>query len=468
VRVSRPVLVSGLVALALVLAMAAVQLRRGAQRAVSTHPPAPAATTPAPPPPPPAPLDDLPATAPVPTPAGLAAGLAPLLADPALGPRVAATVVDARDGTTLLDRRAGELVMPASTAKLATGAAALEVLGGQTRFVTGVVAGAVPDEIVLVGGGDSTLAMARPPGGYPWVASVEDLATAVAAAGVSRVSRVVVDAGMFAEPRTAPGWKPTYVTLGNVAPVTALMVDGARLQPATDPLIAVPRDPDPDLAAGRALLAALGGHGVAGPGATVARGTAAAGARELATVSSPDVAELVERMLRLSDNDTAEALARHISLRLGGPATFAGGADAVRRSVEGLGLPPGSVILGDGSGLSRDDRVQPAAVVGLLVLAASPAHPELRPLLTGLPVAGFAGTLVDRFRSGTAATAAGEVRAKTGTLVDVSALAGIVVDADGRLLAFDLTADAVPAAAVSRAEAVLDRAAATLAGCGCR
>lgn len=246
------------------------------------------------------------------------------------------------------------------------------------------------------------------------------------------------------------------------------MVDGARLRPVTDPLIAVPRDPEPDLAAGRALLTALKPHGVAVAGASVLRGTAAPAARELATVSSPPVAELVERMLRLSDNDTAEALARHLALRSGWPATFAAGADAVRRVVEGLGVPPGSIVLADGSGLSRDDRVQPAAVTRLLVLAAGPAHPELRPVVTGLPVAGFAGTLVDRFRTGPPAVAAGVVRAKTGTLEDVSALAGIVVDADNRLLAFDLTADAVPGRSVSRAERLLDRAVAALAGCGCR
>lgn len=210
-RASRPVLVAGLIALVLVLFAAGIELRRGAQRATSARPSAPAATE-RPPSPPPLPLAALPATAPAPTTAGLAAVLDPLLADPALGPRVAATVVDVADGTTLLDRRAGELVLPASTAKIATAVGALVGLGGQTRFVTRVLAGAAPEEIVLVGGGDPVLAATRPPAGYPALASVDELATAVAAAGVTRVGRVVVDAGLFAEPRTAPGWKPTYVS----------------------------------------------------------------------------------------------------------------------------------------------------------------------------------------------------------------------------------------------------------------
>jgi serine-type D-Ala-D-Ala carboxypeptidase/endopeptidase (penicillin-binding protein 4) len=93
---------------------------------------------------------------------------------------------------------------------------------------------------------------------------------------------------------------------------------------------------------------------------------------------------------------------------------------------------------------------------------------ELSPVLTGLPVGGFSGTLSERYRTGPQAAGAGVVRAKTGTLRGVSALAGVVRTAEGRLLAFALTADAVPAGANRPAEAVLDRLAASFARCGCR
>ncbi|WP_461027603.1 D-alanyl-D-alanine carboxypeptidase, partial [Streptomyces sparsus] len=105
-------------------------------------------------------------------------------------------------------------------------------------------------------------------------------------------------------------------------------------------------------------------------------------------------------------------------------------------------------------------------LTALLAEAADPEHPELRPLLTGLPVAGFNGTLGRRYASAESAAGAGLVRAKTGTLTGVNSLAGTVVDADGRLLAFAFltTGTTDPYGA----QAVLDRLAATVAGCGCR
>ena len=89
----------------------------------------------------------------------------------------------------------------------------------------------------------------------------------------------------------------------------------------------------------------------------------------------------------------------------------------------------------------------------------------LRALLTGLPVAAYSGTLVTRYRVAGAA-AAGTVRAKTGTLDGISAIAGTVVDADGRELAFVLVGNGVGDTA--SAQAAQDRFAAALAGCGCR
>ncbi|MDP9239867.1 MAG: D-alanyl-D-alanine carboxypeptidase, partial [Actinomycetota bacterium] len=103
----------------------------------------------------------------------------------------------------------------------------------------------------------------------------------------------------------------------------------------------------------------------------------------------------------------------------------------------------------------------------LLSAAARDDTPRLRAALTGLPVAGFTGTLDDRYRVGATRIAAGEVRAKTGSLTGVSTLAGVVRDTDGRLLAFALLADRVPAGGTRGAEAALDALATALSRCGC-
>jgi D-alanyl-D-alanine carboxypeptidase/D-alanyl-D-alanine-endopeptidase (penicillin-binding protein 4) len=177
-------------------------------------------------------------------------------------------------------------------------------------------------------------------------------------------------------------------------------------------------------------------------------------------------------MLQSSDNDLAEALLRHVALSQQQPATFVGGATAERVVLPRLGIDAAGLHLVDGSGLSQADGVSPRVLAMLLRVAADVRHPELRPVLEGLPVAGFSGTLALRYRIGpkktTPIAGAGTVRAKTGTLTGVSALAGLVVDRDGRLLVFAVLADHVPVGGLTAAQNALDRVAARLAGCGCR
>jgi D-alanyl-D-alanine carboxypeptidase/D-alanyl-D-alanine-endopeptidase (penicillin-binding protein 4) len=388
---------------------------------------------------------------------GVARKLAGPLADHRLGARVSATVVDADTGQVLLDRGAANPVTPASTAKLATAVALLSVAHPDQRLTTRVVAGSRPGDAVLVGGGDPTLsaAPAGKPTGYEGAARVTTLAALARRAGLGRVSRVVVDSSLFSGPAMAPTWNPADVRGGYIAPITATMVDAGR----QDGLRA--RSGTPDLEAGRALAAALGV-----PKAPVIRGRAPAGAPTLAEVSSQPVPRLVEQMLLASDNVLAEALARQVATAEGQPASFAGAVAATRTVLARLGMPAGDGLV-DGSGLSTRDRVTPALLAALLRTAAG-ADPRLHALVPGLPVSGYLGTLDGRYRTGPAALAAGQVRAKTGTLDGVSSLAGLVRGADGRLLVFAVVADRVPVGATLPAEAALDDVAAALTTCGCR
>jgi D-alanyl-D-alanine carboxypeptidase/D-alanyl-D-alanine-endopeptidase (penicillin-binding protein 4) len=384
-------------------------------------------------------LGPAPTGAAVPTAAGVRAALSRALANPLLA-RVAVSVVDVETGTPVLEVAGDRAVVPASTTKLVTAMAALAVLPSDQRLTTRVVAGA-GDDVVLVGAGDPTLRGPKSTGAGP---RLVDLATQLKRLH-RPFGRVLVDDSLFTGPRTGPGWKAGYVTDGDVVPVSALELSDSE-------------STDPALESGRQLAAMIGATGTA-------RGTAPGGAAQLAAVSSAPIPDLVERMLTASDNDLAEALGRHVALATRQPASFAGAAAAIKAAVEPL-LPSAGMTLRDASGLSPQNRIQPATLTRLLVLAAR--DERFGAVLSGMPVAGFDGTLEDRYRKGPTAIAAGEVRAKTGTLTGVSALAGLLRTRDGRLLAFDITADAVPETGSARVPEALDEVATALVQCGCR
>ena len=387
-----------------------------------------------------------------PTAAGVAAALRPLLGAAGLGSRVRAEVLDAADGTTLLDRGGAIPAAPASTAKLLTGAALLAVRPADYRITTTVRAG-TGGALVLVGGGDPTItgAAAGQPGAYAGAARLADLAAQVRRSG-THWNRIVVDDRLFADPAVSPKWAPEDVPSDYGAAITAVMTDGGRAAPG-DTI----RSATPDLAAGHRLAALLGT-----PSIPVVRGSAPQGAAVVASVRSAPLSTLVAQMLQFSDNVIAECLARQVAVAVHAPVTFTGAAAAVRTVLRRVGVDPGAGLV-DGSGLAASDRVPARALAGVLRLAASTAR--LRYLLAGLPVAAWSGTLAGRYLRGAARAGAGVVRAKTGTLTGVSALAGLVHDRDGRLLVFAFVADrAGPTAA---AEAALDDLAARLAGCGC-
>ncbi|MFJ3200006.1 D-alanyl-D-alanine carboxypeptidase/D-alanyl-D-alanine-endopeptidase [Streptomyces sp. NPDC086989] len=383
----------------------------------------------------------------------LADVLRPLLADPALGTVRTASVIDTATGQVLFESGPREPMTPASTIKIATAAAALSALGPEHRIRTTVTPGAGPGEIVLVGGGDPSLTAKKksPAGsGGSLVALAADAAQALKAAGTAAV-RLGYDDTLFTGPARHPiGDNP------NIALITSLAADEGRPDDSTSG--PVERVEDPALETARTFAALLRERGVTVTG-DPARAKAPAGAQPLATTLSTPLGGLVERMLTNSDNDIAEVLARQTALASGQPASFEGAERAVTDRLTALGLDTAGARFADGSGLGRADKATTGLLAGLLAKAADPQRPELRPVLTGLPVAGFTGTL--RSRNVGTSPAAGLVRAKTGTLSGVNSLAGTVVDPSGRLLAFAfLTANTPDPGA---AEKGLDKLAAAVA-----
>jgi D-alanyl-D-alanine carboxypeptidase/D-alanyl-D-alanine-endopeptidase (penicillin-binding protein 4) len=409
------------------------------------------------PPPAPAPAVLAPigsATAPAPTAAGVRAAIGALVRE-GLGTG-AAVVMDPVSGTVLMDRRGDRPLIPASTTKLATAAAALDVLGPRTRIPTTVRQDG--DVLYLVGGGDPTLVRAggRGPlaGGN---ASLRDLARSVAESVTGPVE-LAYDASAFRGPRLGPGWPASFPALGVAAPVSALVVDSGRVSPGATARVA-----DPARQAARVFAALLRDRGLEVTG--VVEREAPEGAAEIARVESAPVADIVERMLTDSDNDYAEALAHLVGAASLGKPTFAGGAAATEAALADLGLDTAGVDLADGSGLSRGNRIPARLLADLLTSVVQGTDPDLAPIAPGLAVAGLTGTLADRYTSAATRPGRGFVHAKTGTLTGVTSLAGTVLDADGRVLVFALLANTVPSVAAMRER--MDVIASRLATCGC-
>lgn len=416
------------------------------------------------------PLSAASAGAPLPDPGALATGLAPLLDDSALGPRVGVSVRDGLTGRVLLDRAAAVPREPASTTKLLTAAAVASSLPMSGTFETSVVRGASAGELVLVAGGDTLLS---PGAGEPWAvagrAGLGDLADQVVArlrenppvGGDGAALQVRLDEAGLAGPRIDPAWVPADVAAGYAGAVAPLGLTTHRPLPGRD----VPSDPA--LATALAFRDALQRRGLE-VAATVSRGAAPAGASRLGVVRSAPVADQLVLALTESDNSLSSALARLAARRAGVAATFPAVASWVSQRVGALGAPTQGLVVADPSGLAPGSRASADTLATLLVDASNGTIKDLGRVYADLPVAGLGGTLATRYLDGPQRGGAGLVRAKTGTLTGVSSLAGTVVDADGRLLVFAVLADAVPAGGTEQARAALDRVAAALAGCGCR
>ena len=362
----------------------------------------------------------------------------------AAGAASGALVVDLNAGQELYASRADARRIPASVQKLYTTATALKGLGPQATLRTSALAGAaigadgtLAGDLYLRGTGDPSFG----------VAGVTALARDLRAAGLMRIEgRVLGDDTAFDRRRGPP--TAGFRTSDYVGPLTALPFNRG-LTGLRAPYFQV----SPGLFTAQALDRALRADGV--EVAQRARlGSTPVAAIEVAAVESPTLAELAGRTNRPSDNFYAEQLIKVVGARLGAGGSTRQGAEVVRGTLAGIGARPN---VSDGSGLGRANRTSPRQVVALLQAMAQDA--AAGPSFTAsLPVAGRSGTLTGRLRR---TAAAGNCRAKTGTLSDVSGLAGYCRAADGETwLAFALLMNRVNPAG---ARVLQDRMAAALA-----
>jgi len=413
-----------------------------------------------------------------------------LLARPALrDARVGVCVVSLDTGAWLYARDADVLLNPASNVKLFTSAAALARLGPEFRFDTeflldaGTGGAAAPRTLYVRGKGDPSVVTERL---YAMAADLSHL-------GLRRVADIVLDDSWFDAERIAPGFDQEDGDRAYLAPTGALSLNfntvavhvapgdrvGAparvelepdspffelvnrtvtvgprsarRLVPSSQPLpgrqriVVEGRVPlggrpsatwrkidDPPRYFGETLRRLLEARGVRVVG-RVRPGPVPPDARLFHVAESEPLDELVRRLNKSSNNFTAEQLMKALGAATSGPpGHLGGGVAAVEQLLAELGIPRGSYVMKNGSGLNDANRFSARQTVRLLAAMAR-RFPLASEYLASLPVAGKDGTIRWRMEG---TEAVGRVRAKTGTLDGVSTLAGYVETASRERLAF--------------------------------
>ncbi len=316
---------------------------------------------------------------------------------------------DLDTGRTLYASRPDLALTPASNVKLLVTAAALLRMGPDATMDTRLVAsrtpvdGTVNGDVALVGGGDP----------YLRSVSLRTLARRAADFGVVEVTGRVLGDGSMLDSRPGSfdsGWRFDPDLGGRLG---ALVVDRGRGTPAVH--------------AAQALHRALKREGIV-LGAAPRRGRLRGSTTELARISSARLETVIGEINVPSDNFAAELLLKDLGSFSGSAGTTFAGAAVVRSTLSRFGV---SADIYDGSGLSRANRVSPRSLVRLL--DGMDDRDEGEALAASLPVAGRTGTLMDRMRR---STARGRCRAKTGTLIGVSALSGYCTSVAGARIAF--------------------------------
>lgn len=432
--------------------------------------------------------------------AELAAFADSVLSEPALaGASWSMQVYSLSGDSVVFERDADRLLTPASVTKLFTSAAALDALGSDFRFTTTVAADGAVDEdgvlqgdLIVLAGGDPTIELKSVDslGGQV----LRTWADSLLAHGIRRVrGDIVLRTWPYRLESALESWQVGDVNAGFAPPVdgfsfnsnvchlqvlpASALGDSARfvLDPPFAPVHLKPRvatvpaqagcwldlqvapadttaviagemplDEDgeflwisvqePARYFGLALKDAAEKRGIAVDGQVIVDRSAPKGRKpfhEIFVHASPPLPAILALMNKESDNFSGEHVLRALGLAAGGVPDRRTGLDAVLRFAARFGIDKSSLHLEDGCGLSRQNLVSARAAVKLL--RAMHASPERDVFLSTLAVSGTDGTLTYRLNS---PPVLGRIHGKTGTMTQVSNIAGYLQAEDGDALVF--------------------------------
>lgn len=303
-------------------------------------------------------------------------------------------VIDQESGETVFEKNANSLRKPASVQKLLTGAAAVLHLPMEEVFTTSTWVGVEPKSIVIQGSLD------------PWISLSDSVAKKMGRTSLPRIEFNSLNALKSANSGSIRNSTIYYSNLysQDVANIKSFFAKHGVV----------------------AKMKHLGGQDAI-----------ALSDRFILDSESPQLQEILAFTLTWSDNLLAERIARLAAKAAGNTFDDAGVAATFTEVLTEFEIDSSSLVVGDASGLSPENRVTAKQVGQLLVKMKR--DERFLPIINGLPVSGISGTLRNRFIQ-TAPDAVGLIKAKTGTLNDTTNLAGYVESGD-REYAFVIISD---------------------------
>ena len=329
-------------------------------------------------------------------------------------------VFDMSSGKPLYSRNENQRMRPASCQKVITAVCALDLLGGDYQFRTelrtvgNLSAGVLTGDVYVVGGMDPLFSRN----------DMSALATALRKSGITRINgHIYMDVSMKDDMEYGWGW----CWDDDYGPLSALTVDGKADFPTL-------------------WIRALRQAGIVLSSASCTTHVCPPGSHPLKSITH-SIDEVLVPMMKDSENIFAESMFQQIAARSGNKGAGHNEAATLMADViQRAGLHPDAYTIADGSGLSLYNYASPVLLSTMLLYACQheTIHPHFCP---SLPVAGVDGTLRKRML-GTAA--AGNVHAKTGTVMGVSTLTGYLQARNGHQLVFSIMNQGIEQASQAR------------------